>query len=64
MFVVVRDGTGYLQCVMAGDLCKTYEAVTLSTESSVAAYGTLREVPKGKNVSSKVAQSEKLAHFY
>uniref|UniRef100_A0A8C9H1U8 Asparagine--tRNA ligase, cytoplasmic n=1 Tax=Piliocolobus tephrosceles TaxID=591936 RepID=A0A8C9H1U8_9PRIM len=46
MFLVLRDGTGYLQCVLADELC--YNGVLLSTESSVAVYGMLNLTPKGK----------------
>ncbi|KNC84404.1 asparaginyl-tRNA synthetase, cytoplasmic [Sphaeroforma arctica JP610] len=49
MFIVLRDGTGFLQCVLTGDLCRVKEAVLLSTETSVTLYGTLNVVPEGKN---------------
>ncbi|CDW51875.1 Asparaginyl-tRNA synthetase, cytoplasmic [Trichuris trichiura] len=48
MFVVLRDGTGYLQCIISGKLCQTYDAIMLSQESSLFVIGTLTHVPEGK----------------
>ncbi|TFK50779.1 asparaginyl-tRNA synthetase [Heliocybe sulcata] len=48
IFIVLRDGTGYLQCVLSGVAAKTYEALTLTMESTVELTGTLQPVPEGK----------------
>ncbi|KAI9876302.1 MAG: hypothetical protein M1830_006806 [Pleopsidium flavum] len=45
MFVTLQDGYGFLQCVLTGDLVKTYDALTLTQETSIVIYGEMWEVP-------------------
>ena len=47
VFVTLRDGYGFLQCVITGLLAKTYDAVTLTRETSMEILGEMWEVPPG-----------------
>jgi asparaginyl-tRNA synthetase len=49
MFVVLRDGYGFLQCVFTGDLSCTFDALSLTLESTICVYGVLQETPEGKS---------------
>jgi asparaginyl-tRNA synthetase len=48
-FITLVDGYGQLQCVLQGDLIKTYDALTFAQGTSLALYGELRKVPDGKD---------------
>lgn len=45
MFVTLSDGYGLLQCIFTGDLVKSYDAMTLTLETSIAIHGEMRAVP-------------------
>ncbi|CUM65045.1 uncharacterized protein PRCAT00002665001 [Priceomyces carsonii] len=48
-FITLRDGTGFIQAVLTGDLakCKTTQELTL--ESSVVIKGVIHKLPEGKS---------------
>ena len=45
IFMTLADGYGYLQCILSGDLIKTYDAMTLTLETSLSIHGEMRAVP-------------------
>lgn len=47
LFITLRDGYGFMQVVIAGKLAKTYDALTLTRETSMEIYGEMFEVPAG-----------------
>lgn len=47
-FITLVDGYGHLQCVLAGNLTKTYEALTFAQGSSLTLFGEMRKVPDGQ----------------
>ncbi|KAJ4375057.1 hypothetical protein N0V83_002137 [Neocucurbitaria cava] len=47
MFVTLRDGYGYMQVILTGQLAKTYDALTLTRETSMEILGELRQIPAG-----------------
>ncbi|CAL9735442.1 asparagine--tRNA ligase, cytoplasmic [Monosporozyma servazzii] len=54
VFVVLRDGTGYLQCVLSGNLALAKQTLDLTLESTVTLYGSIINVPEGKTAPGNV----------
>lgn len=54
VFIILRDGTGYLQAVMSGKLAQAYLTSTLTLESTVTLYGFIRKLPEGKSAPGDV----------
>lgn len=48
IFMTVRDGTGFLQCLLAGPLARSVDVPRLMVESTVVLTGMLVAVPDGK----------------
>lgn len=46
-FITLVDGYGHLQCVLTGELTKTYDALTFAQGTSIALFGEMRKVPEG-----------------
>ncbi|TGZ84318.1 asparaginyl-tRNA synthetase [Ascodesmis nigricans] len=47
IFITLRDGTGLLQCILTDNLTKTYDAMTLTNETSITLFGEIKPVPEG-----------------
>lgn len=48
-FITLRDGTGFIQAVLTGDLAKAKQTQTLTMESTVTLRGTIVKLPDGKS---------------
>lgn len=49
MFIILRDGSGYLQCVLAKAVCQKAQEMTLQTEATLRLSGLIVELPPGKS---------------
>ena len=50
IFLTLQDGYGQLQCVLSGKLTTTYEALTLTRQTSIEIYGEMCEAPATAHV--------------
>ncbi|KAG5519119.1 hypothetical protein PMAC_002207 [Pneumocystis sp. 'macacae'] len=48
IFVILRDGTGYLQCIISGTIARIPDVLTLTVETTLTFYGTITALPDGK----------------
>ncbi|KAH8784559.1 asparaginyl-tRNA synthetase-like protein [Hyaloscypha sp. PMI_1271] len=48
-FITLIDGYGHLQCVLSGDLTKTYDALTFAQGTSLTLFGEMRKVLTGQS---------------
>lgn len=48
-FVTLRDGTGFVQAVLTGDLAKAKQTQELTLESTVVIKGVISKLPEGKS---------------
>ncbi|GMG39860.1 unnamed protein product [Ambrosiozyma monospora] len=60
-FIVLRDGTGFVQTVFSGDLANAYQTLNLTVESTLTITGTIKKLPEGKSAPGGV---ELFADFY
>lgn len=52
IFLTLRDGSGFLQCIISGPLCLTEDASKLTTESSIRVWGKVVGVKEGHTAPS------------
>ncbi|ESZ93529.1 asparaginyl-tRNA synthetase [Sclerotinia borealis F-4128] len=48
-FITLVDGYGHLQCILQGELTKTYDALTFAQGTSLTLFGEMRKVPAGQS---------------
>lgn len=60
-FIVLRDGTEYVQVILTGDLADAYQTSTLTLESTITVYGNVVKLPEGKTAPQGV---ELVADYY
>ncbi|EIW71684.1 hypothetical protein TREMEDRAFT_71235 [Tremella mesenterica DSM 1558] len=48
-FLVIRDGTGFVQCILTGDCIRTTDALDLTVESTVEISGKVEKVKEGQS---------------
>ncbi|ODV78320.1 Asparaginyl-tRNA synthetase, cytoplasmic [Suhomyces tanzawaensis NRRL Y-17324] len=60
-FITLRDGSGYIQAVLTGDLAKAKSTQELTLESTVIIKGVINKLPEGKTAPGGV---ELKADFY
>lgn len=48
-FVTLRDGTGFIQCILTGDLAKCKSTHELTLESTITIKGIINKLPEGKS---------------
>lgn len=48
-FITLRDGTGFIQCILTGDLAKCKTTHELTLESTVTIKGIINKLPEGKS---------------
>lgn len=60
-FITLVDGYGHLQCVLSGDLTRTYDALTFAQGTSLTLFGEMRRVLAGQ---SAPGDRELIVDFY